>query len=183
MNERGQHEEHEQLGLAYGKVRLVAAEPTWAATFAQIGAQLRAALGTRVVAIEHIGSTAVPGLLAKPILDVAVGLTSDFDAGEVITKISELGYIYRGDKGEEGGLLFVIEDRPLYRIAHIHVVPYNDYRWRRYLAFRDLLLNDPAKRDAYASMKHQLAEEFPDNRGAYTAGKAAFITRLLGRER
>lgn len=130
------------------------------------------------VAIEHIGSTAVPGLVAKPILDIAVGLSSDADPDQVIARLEPLGWAFRGDKGDPG-LLFVLEDRPAHRVAHMHVVGYGDTRWRHYLLFRDRLRTDPAARTAYAELKRGLAERFADDRRAYTAAKDSFITGLL----
>jgi GrpB-like predicted nucleotidyltransferase (UPF0157 family) len=80
-------------------------------------------LGDLAVAIEHVGSTAVPGLVAKPILDLAVGLAPGADPDHAITAIERLGYVFRGDKGDIGGLLFVLEDRPAHRLAMFTASP------------------------------------------------------------
>jgi GrpB-like predicted nucleotidyltransferase (UPF0157 family) len=166
------------LGLAYGKVRLVDSDPGWPRAFQRLAAELRLALGSLAVAVEHVGSTAVPGLAAKPILDIAVGLAPDADTAQVIAILEPLGWNFRGDKGD-AGLLFVLEDRPAHRVAHLHIVGYGDARWRRYLVFRDRLRTDPATRAAYAQLKRRLAEEFVWDRRAYTAAKDSFITGLL----
>ena len=108
-----------------------------ASAFDRLAAELRGALGEWAVAVEHVGSTAVLGLVAKPILDLAVGLASTTDPDHVIPAIEGLGCQFRGDKGDTGGLLlFVLEDRPAHRIAYVHVVPYGSEKWRQYLAFR-----------------------------------------------
>jgi GrpB-like predicted nucleotidyltransferase (UPF0157 family) len=167
------------LGLTYGQVRLVDSDPGWPRAFELLAAELRAALGELSVAVEHVGSTAVPGLVAKPILDLAVGLAPAADPDRVVRAIERLGYEYRGDKGDTGGLLFVLEDRPAHRIAHLHVVPHGGERWRRYLAFRDRLRTDPDARAAYSEVKRRLGEQFEGDRQAYTAGKAAFVAWLL----
>jgi GrpB-like predicted nucleotidyltransferase (UPF0157 family) len=73
-----------------------------------------------------VGSSAVPGLSAKPILDVVVGLVPGIDPDRVITALQPLGCQFRGDKGDEGGPLLVLEDRPAHRVAHLHLVGYGD---------------------------------------------------------
>jgi GrpB-like predicted nucleotidyltransferase (UPF0157 family) len=167
------------LGLTYGQVHLVDSDPGWPHAFEQLAAELRAALGDLAVAVEHVGSTAVPGLVAKPILDLAVGLAPGADPDRAITAIERLGYAFRGDKGDTGGLLFVLEDRPAHRLAHVHGVPHDGEKWRQYLAFRDRLRTDPHARAAYAELKRSLGEQFADDRQAYTAGKAAFVAALM----
>jgi GrpB-like predicted nucleotidyltransferase (UPF0157 family) len=170
------------LGLAYGQVRLVPSDPGWAGAFQRLAVQLRATLGELAVAVEHVGSTAVPGLAAKPILDVVIGLAPGTDPDRVIAALGSLGYQFRGDKGGEGGLLLVLEDRPAHRVAHLHLVAHGDAQWRRYLALRDRLRADPAARAAYAQLKGRLAAQFSGDRRAYTAAKAAFIVQLLSQD-
>ena len=97
----------------------------------------------------------------------------------LIPAIERLGYQFRGDKGDSGGLLFVLEDRPAHRIGHVHVVPYGSEKWRQYLAFRDRLRIDPDARASYAEVKRRLGERFASDRQAYTAGKAAFVAGVL----
>ena len=170
------------LGLTYGQVRLVSGDPSWPEAFQRLAAELRAALGELAVAVEHVGSTAVSGLAAKPILDIAIGLAPGINPIGVITPLQPLGARFRGDKGDEGGLLLVLEDRPAHRVAHLHVVGYGDAQWRRYLALRDRLRADQAVRSAYAQLKGDLAAQFSGDHRAYTAAKAAFIQQLLGEE-
>src|SRR5574341_567856 len=116
MNER---RDDAVLGLARGTVRLVNGDPGWPGAFQRLAARLRPALGPLAVAIEHVGSTAVPGLAAKPILDIAVGLAPDADPGQFVARLAPLGWIFRGDNADSG-LLFVLEDRPAHRVAHLH---------------------------------------------------------------
>jgi GrpB-like predicted nucleotidyltransferase (UPF0157 family) len=118
-----------ELGLAYGQVRLVDSDSAWPRAFERLAAELRTALGELAVAVEHVGSTAVPGLVAKPIPDLVVGLAPATDSDRVIPAIERLGHQFRGDKGDTGGLLFVLEHRPAHRIAHVHVVPHGGERW------------------------------------------------------
>jgi GrpB-like predicted nucleotidyltransferase (UPF0157 family) len=170
------------LGVPYGQVRLADSDPAWPAAFQRLAVRLRAALGVLAIAIEHVGSTAVPGLAAKPILDIAIGLAPAADPDRAIAALQSLGYLFVGDKGDEGGLVLVLEDRPAHRIAHLHVVGYGDAQWHRYLALRDRLRNDPTARVAYAQLKRGLAAKFAGDRPAYTAAKAAFIARLLSED-
>lgn len=168
------------VGLEHGVVRIAASNPGWPTAYAEITADIDDKVGRLAVAIEHVGSTAVPGLSAKPIIDVLVGMADGVTAEQLTEKLT--GYEYRGDGGAEGGLLFVLEDRPLHRLAHVHAVPYDDWQWRRYLAFRDALRNDETARNAYGQLKCELAVRFADDRPGYTAAKAEFISSLLARQ-
>ena len=170
------------LGLTYGQVRLVSSDPSWPRRSSGWRPSCAPPLGELAVAVEHVGSTAVSGLAAKPILDMAIGLAPGIDPIGVITLLQPLGARFRGDKGDRGSLLLVLEDRPAHRVAHLHVVGYGDAQWRRYLALRDRLRADQAVRSAYAQLKGDLAAQFSGDRRAYTAAKAAFIQQLLGEE-
>jgi GrpB-like predicted nucleotidyltransferase (UPF0157 family) len=167
-----------RLGLESGKVELVATDPRWLAEGERRVESIRRALGANAVAVEHIGSTAVPGLLAKAILDLAVRLAPDSRRDEVMRQLEAIGYSFSGDAGREGGLIFVLEDRSLHRIAHLHVIAHDDDQWHRWLRVRDRLRSDPGARAAYASLKRELARRFADDRPAYTAGKDAFLQAL-----
>jgi GrpB-like predicted nucleotidyltransferase (UPF0157 family) len=163
----------------YGTVELAPSDPDWPRRFELLAGELRRALGPDATAIEHVGSTAVEGLQAKPILDIAVGLASEAEADRVIETLEGLGYDFRGDAGAEGGLVFVLDSIPMRRVAHVHVVRHGDEQWSRYLAFRDRLRSDPAARADYARLKRALANRFPNDRRAYTDGKDAFVAGLL----
>jgi GrpB-like predicted nucleotidyltransferase (UPF0157 family) len=169
-----------EAGLAYGTVLVADHDPSWAAIFDQLNQDLTAALGTLAVGIEHVGSTAVPGIKAKPIIDIAVGIRP-VDSESVIEVMSSAGWLFRGDKGAQGGLLFVYEPQPQVRLAHAHAVEHGGLAWNDYLAFRDLLRGDPAARLRYEQTKLQLAVQFPANRAAYTAGKQHLVRQLMGR--
>jgi len=167
------------LGLCYGEVVLRDTDSRWASVFGHHAETLRRALGDRVTAIEHVGSTAVPGLVAKPIVDVAARLSPGTDPSEVVASLENKGYTFRGDKGRHGGLLFVLDDQPLRRIVHVHVLGEGDDQWERYLEVRDRLRTDADARRAYAALKLDLAQRFPRDRAAYTSAKTAFVRDLL----
>jgi len=134
--------------------------------------------------IEHIGSTAVPGLAAKPIIDILVGV-DDFDlvVDRVAPAMDQVGYDYffRPDFGDDGPRYpwFIGRDSSGVRVSHIHVALMGDAsQWDR-VVFRDYLMrHSDAARD-YAALKHDLALRFPDDREAYTLAKANFITEVM----
>lgn len=167
------------LGLDYGTVVLVESDERWPLAFARLARDLKACLGHAAVEIEHVGSTAVPGLVSKPILDVAVGLKPATAVQATTDVLERNGFEYRGDNGAQGGRLFVLNARPQHRVAHVHVVDYGDARWRRYLAFRERLRDDREARERYAAVKRELALRFSDDRPSYTAGKASVIGAIV----
>ena len=166
-------------GLAYSTVRVVESDPRWPQDAALLGRRIRLALGPAADRIEHIGSTAVDGLAAKPIIDLAVRLPPGQEHDAVVEAFEADGWEFRGAAGSEGGLVFVLSPKPLHRVAHVHVVDHDDPQWTRYLAVRDRLRTDERARTAYAVLKQNLARRFPTDRGSYTAGKTAFVSRLL----
>ncbi len=177
--ERRLPDRYATLGLTKGEVALVDPAPQWDRLAARLADEIRHRLGPLVVAVEHIGSSAVPALATKPILDFAVGLTATADPAVATDALQSLGYEYRGDAGEAGGLVLVLSDRPHHRLAHLHAVRFGDRQWCRYLQFRDRLRADPATRRAYAALKRSLAARFRDDREGYTDAKSAFIERVL----
>lgn len=166
-------------GLAYGTVTVTGPDPAWPTIADRHQARLHQALGPLAQRMEHVGSTAVPGLAAKPIIDLAVQLSTDTAPGLVIDALATSGYLFRGDKGDEGGLLFVAESAPGVRTVHVHVLADGDPQWDRYLAVRGRLRSDPDTAARYQALKRELAARHPQDRAAYTAAKAAFLTDLL----
>ena len=167
------------IGLKRNTVRLEEHQAEWSGLFEAEAALLRVRLVGMTAGIEHVGSTAVPGLPAKPILDIAVAVSSK----EAIPRIGQIlvgiGYIDRGDGGNDGGYLFVKESVPDIRTIHLHIVESTDIQWRDYCGFRDLLRRDIAVRREYAGLKQTLAERYPGDRKAYTEGKSDYIRRIL----
>ena len=115
----------------------------WGALADRLAEAIQNQLGRSAVSVEHIGSSAVPGLAAKPIIDLAVGLRGQGPLEELRNALEDIGYQFRGDAGDRGGLVFVLDDRPKHRVVHLHVVDHGGAQWRRYLTFRDLLLANP----------------------------------------
>jgi GrpB-like predicted nucleotidyltransferase (UPF0157 family) len=167
------------LGLHYGTVRLVRADAGWASIARELAAEISAVLANVARAVEHVGSTAVPGLLAKPIIDLAVATRPGTAVDDVAEPMSRLGWIYRGDAGDDGGWVFVLEDSPWHRVAHAHGVEFGGSQWVQYLQFRELLRRSAAARRTYEETKQRLAQKYPDGRRRYTAGKDATVQHLL----
>ncbi|HET7565096.1 MAG TPA: GrpB family protein [Gemmatimonadaceae bacterium] len=151
-------------------------DPSWPAQFAAERTRILDALGSLKAEIEHIGSTAVPGLVAKPVIDITIGRSAESKLRPYIDALQRLGYEYRGESGIPGRHYFR-RGRP--RTRHLHLVPYGGDLWRHHLRFRDRLRADPALAAQYAALKRRLATQFAADRVAYTEAKAPFITRVL----
>ena len=152
-NEVGEPGDAYPDGLTYGTVALVPTSAKWADAASRLAAALRDTLAEDAVAVEHVGSTSIPGLLAKPILDLAVALAPSADRARVVAAVEVVGFDFRGDAGNAGGLVFVLESQPGHRVAHLHAVENDDPQWAGYLAFREILRTDPETRNVYATFK------------------------------
>jgi GrpB-like predicted nucleotidyltransferase (UPF0157 family) len=169
------------IGLRRHTVRVVEHDPAWLEAGHAECAALRQVGGGLVLDAQHVGSTAVPGLPAKPVLDVAARIPSAAAAAELVRRLTAAGYIYRGDNGDDGGHLFVRETEPDVRAAHVHVVAEGDRQWADYLGFRDLLRRDDGLRRRYGALKRELSRRYGGDRRSYTASKHTFIRQALGR--
>jgi GrpB-like predicted nucleotidyltransferase (UPF0157 family) len=127
--------------------------------------------------IEHTGSTAVPGLAAKPILDILAGHQKSPSIPAYIEVLTQAGYMHRGEQ-EIPGREFFRRGNP--RAYHLHLTAIDSPFWRNHLTFRDRLRADNTLRDAYAALKRDLAARFPRDREAYIAAKESFVTNVLG---
>ena len=165
------------LGLESGTVRLVPHDPSWARLFEDEARRIGAAVGPALpLALEHMGSTAVPGLVAKPILDLLGGYPPDAAPEPYIAALVRAGYVPRGEQGIEGREFF---RRGEPRAYHLHLAVRDGPFWRDHLAFRDALRARPAVRDAYAAVKLELARRFPRDRESYIEGKGEFVRRVV----
>jgi GrpB-like predicted nucleotidyltransferase (UPF0157 family) len=167
------------IGLKRGTVQVVVYQAEWPDLFEQERHVLHQHLGHLVLDIQHVGSTAVPGLAAKPIIDIAVAVASLAVISQCRPPLSALGYIDRGDGARNGGYLFVKESAPDVRTHHLHVVTRDDPQWSNYLRFRDLLRANETLRLRYAALKKSLQMQFAQDRKAYTAAKEDFIRGIL----
>lgn len=163
-------------GLTHGTVQLADWTPRWAELFTEEAARLRVALGDLALAIEHYGSTSVPGLVAKPLLDILVGGPQATDASLYIAALAPAGYDHAPHAEVPEHLVF---GRGLARTHLVHVVRYGGAAWHRALVFRDALRGDAALRETYAALKRELAQRHGVDRSRYTEGKSAFVEHVL----
>jgi len=155
-------------------------DPTWPAKFETEKRVLRAVLAPWLAGtIEHIGSTAVPGLPAKPVIDIMVAVRDLPSSQPAIEALQPFNYCYFPYKAEL--MHWFCKPTPASRTHHLHLVPFESQLWRERLAFRDCLRSDPATRDAYTQLKLKLAAQFRDDREAYTEAKTDFIRSVLQR--
>ena len=165
-------------GARREEVRLRVHDARWADAFDAEADVLRGVLDPLTPLIEHIGSTAVQGLVAKPLIDIALGFRHRAELERARGLLVEVGYDDRGDLGAAGGV--VVAKGPLSERTHIlHLVELADPQWARWLDFRDALRADAARRDAYAALKIALAERYPNDRKGYTQGKHMFIEQTI----
>jgi GrpB-like predicted nucleotidyltransferase (UPF0157 family) len=152
--------------------------PAWAEQFADLSAGIVASLQAIVLRVEHVGSTAVPGLAAKPIIDVDAVLASSADLPQAIRLLADLGYAHEGDLGVKGREAFRYPPGEVQH--HLYVLIEGAAELRRHIAFRDALRADAALRDEYAQLKRFLAAQYSGDREAYTQGKSTFINTVIG---
>lgn len=164
------------LGLEPNVQRLVPHHPLWARAFAEEVARLRPVLAEVALGIEHYGSTAVPGLEAKPIIDIQVGVDSMDRVDALIAPMVALGYDSVGSAGIPEHHIFGLG---VARTHLVHIVVFGGDQWRRTLRFRDRLRAEPELRDAYQRLKRSLVAS-ATSRAEYTAGKNDFVERESG---
>jgi GrpB-like predicted nucleotidyltransferase (UPF0157 family) len=158
--------------------------PRWPELYEAEKARLLDALGPAVAGIEHMGSTSVPGLGAKPIIDIMLGVRNLDDAQAFIEPLARLGYEYRPEFETS------IPDRRFFRrietnvrTHHLHVVEMGGAFWERHLLFRDYLRTHPETAQAYEALKRDLAARYAHDRDAYTESKTAFIQQIEAQAR
>jgi GrpB-like predicted nucleotidyltransferase (UPF0157 family) len=151
----------------------------WPEHFEGLRARIGTALGPLAAAIEHVGSTAVTGLAAKPIIDIDVLLHSGDDLPLAIERLHALGYEHQGDLGIAGREACRAPASELRH--HLYVCPPNSRAYLEHLAFRDHLRGHPEDARAYERLKRSLAARFSGDRDAYTLGKTDFIEAILRR--
>ncbi len=158
-------------------------DPRWPEMYAEESTRIQNAIGEWLLGIEHVGSTSVPGLAAKPVVDIMPGLRALSDAPHIISAMKELGYQYFPEYEPElpERRYFVRPPGPANRhkrLFHIHAVETTSAFWRRHLAFRDHLRAHPDVAGEYAALKRRLAAEYGPDREGYTEAKTEFITRI-----
>ena len=154
-------------------------DPQWPILFEELRVKFSELLGNMVSAIEHIGSTSVPGLAAKPIIDLDVLLASAAYLPETIRRLATLGYEHEGDLGIAGREAF--RAPPTHFAHHLYVCLPNCEEFRRHILLRNYLRSHPAEVSAYSGLKWDLFARFANDRAAYIQGKADFVAQLVQR--
>jgi GrpB-like predicted nucleotidyltransferase (UPF0157 family) len=158
-------------------VEIVDYDPEWPRIFARFRDKIASSLGSLATRIEHVGSTAVPGLAAKPVIDLDVVISCWADLPAVISNLRPLGYHPQGDLGVPGREAFTSPSgEPSH---HLYVCADDSPQLARHLIFRDTLRAQPDTVRAYADLKRSLAEKFGGDRTAYADAKTAFVKRVL----
>lgn len=160
------------------KVIVLPYDPAWASDFAAIKREIEEAVGDVILGIEHVGSTAVEGLSAKPCIDVDVVIRSYEDLDEVIRGLAAIGYRHEGDLGIPGREAFAYESKPHLQTHHLYVCPRDSEELHRHVVFRDYLRSHPEAVRRYSQVKETAAHLYPDDIDGYIAFKSPCIEEL-----
>jgi GrpB-like predicted nucleotidyltransferase (UPF0157 family) len=167
------------IGLKRGTVQITPYSPHWSVEFEDEHQKLLDMLGGKIIAVEHIGSTSVPGLSAKPLIDMIAAISSFDELSDFIEPLQTLGYEYMPERMYLGRKFFPKGPR-LKRTHHLNLVLKDDFeQWTSPLLFRDYLRKHKDAREEYAQLKTFLTAQYGHNREAYTKSKGDFIQHIL----
>lgn len=153
-------------------------DSAWKSDFEAIRQELEAALGDRILGIEHVGSTAVEGLSAKPCIDLDVIIQDNTVFGEVVRRLSAIGYSHEGNLGIPDREAFAYSHKPHLKKHHLYVCPQDSEELRRHITFRNYLRTHPEAAAQYGAVKEKAARQYPDDIDKYMACKAPCIEKL-----
>lgn len=159
-------------------VRIVPYHSRWAEHFHREEELLLKVMGEAALDIQHVGSTSIVGMPAKPIVDILVGLESLPVVEPFVENLKQIGYEDRGN-GEEPGRRYFVKGAEERRTHHLNFCELNGVFWTRHVAFRDYLGKHPEVANQYAALKAELARKFSHDRRAYTNGKEEFVRSIL----
>ena len=160
------------------KVVVLPYDRTWKSDFEEIKREIEGAIGDLMIGIEHVGSTSVEGMSAKPIIDIDVIIQdyAVFDA--VVRRLEAIGYIHEGNLGIKDREEFKYANKPHLRQHHLYVCPQQSEELHRHITFRDFLASNPESVKKYSAVKEKAAQLFPDNIEKYIAYKSPCIEEL-----
>ena len=162
--------------MADSGIRLVPYDPMWPRMFDAEADRIEAACAGLAIRLEHIGRTSVPGMSAKPVIDILAGRPPRSPPAPYIAAIRQLGYEHKGAHGVPGRDDF---RRGSPRSYHVHLVSWSSKVWEEHLLFRDLLRSDPAVARDYDAVKREAAIAYANDRRAYTDAKGPFIRAAI----
>ncbi len=154
-------------------------DPAWPKLFKQYAATLQRILGDVIIEIHHLGSTSIPGMFAKPNIDIYILATSLDAVRDHTEQIQTAGFTARGDYSNIGEEYFTLDSPSGERIASIHIFEGTDAVFRPYKNFRDYLIAHPKEKERYISLKQDLYKKYADDYPAYDEGKKALIQELV----
>ena len=160
------------------RVTVLPYDPAWKSDFEKIRKEIDRALGGLALGIEHVGSTSVEGMSAKPCIDIDVIIQDYSVFGDVVQRLEAIGYIHEGDLGIRGREAFKYSDKPHLKEHHLYVCPQDSGELRRHIVFRDFLRSHPEAVRKYSSVKETAARLFPDDIGKYIEYKSPCIEEL-----
>ena len=153
-------------------------DEAWRSAFEDIKTEIESALGDLIIGIEHVGSTSVEGMSAKPCIDVDVIIKDHTVFDAVVDKLSSIGYIHEGDLGIKDREAFKYTDKPHLMTHHLYVCPQDSEELHRNITFRDLLRSNVEAARKYSSVKQTAAELFPNDIDKYIEYKSPCIEEL-----
>lgn len=165
------------IGLKRGDVKVVPYSQDWPEFFEE-ERQILSHMFPEFIVIDHVGSTSVPGLCAKPLIDMVAAVGILTVAVGIREKLETLGYEYRGGQGRDDRILYVKGPEEC-RTCMLHIVVYNGEEWNRLVFFRDYLRSHSDFVQEYCNLKKRLAEKYPHDRDAYKKEKNSFIEEIL----
>lgn len=156
-------------------------DKAWKAAFEEIKKEIVCAIGDLIIGIEHVGSTSVEGMSAKPCIDIDVVIEdySKFDA--VVRGLAEIGYIHEGDLGIKDREAFAYRDKPHLQTHHLYVCPKDSAELHRHVTFRDFLKSHADAVEQYSAVKKTAARLYPNDIDGYIAYKSSCIEELYAR--
>lgn len=160
-------------------VVIVDYDPQWPILYEEEKRLILEAVGHKVLAVEHIGSTAVRGLGAKPIIDMMTGVHKPSDADECLPLLQDIGYTSVTPQPEDPDHYYCLGKGPHSVVYHLHLMKFGSYSWEKHLLFRDHLRTHPDVAQQYCEIKKKLAAKHGSDRAAYTEAKTSFIEHVI----
>ncbi len=169
------------LGVHKEKVKIVAHDPRWAKLFDAEARKIRKTLKKNALAVEHVGSTAIKGLSAKPILDLLVVVPTLTGWEKYKSRLKKIGYTFRIDHRKDRGSILFTKGPEHKRTHHLKLVTKRSSAFKNSVFFRDYLMSHPKVAREYEKLKKDLVEKFADKRELYTQAKTDFVKKILRR--
>jgi GrpB-like predicted nucleotidyltransferase (UPF0157 family) len=164
------------IGLPADILQFLPYNPEWKILFEEEKQQLQSTIGNDIVDIQHIGSTSIPGIIAKPILDIGIAVNNFEEAAICIKPLEKMGYTYKGESGIPRRHWFAKGEPTTH---HVHILEIHSQNWKNNLIFRDYLKRNLEIAKQYAELKMQLLKQFNADRDAYQEAKKPFIEQVL----